>query len=235
MATGHDLIEAALGIVGRLSSGESATTQERADYVLEFNRMLGSWNVELGPIFFETLDSLTWTSGNASRTIGVSGDFNVARPQQIISAFYRSGTTDFPIQIITHQEYQEIPDKATTGNTPIYLAYNPTFASSLGTLFMYPTPSESITLRLNSRKPIADITGAGTVTLPPGYEDAIVYNLARRLASRNGARLTPEDMQMAIRLKQNLIESNIQFQPPKMNPLAPGQQSTYNPLQFINR
>src|SRR4051812_6199018 len=108
MSTGNTLIQAALQKIGRLGSGDSPSTQEQTDYLDELNRMLDLWNAELGPIYSETLDALTWTANNASRTIGTGANFNVTRPQEIIGAQYRdAGGTDYTISIVTHREYQE--------------------------------------------------------------------------------------------------------------------------------
>lgn len=189
MATWNSIIDDALRKLGKIASGGAGSTQERTDAVAELNRMFGRWSAELGPIYFQTTDSLTWTAGQASRTIGTSGNFDTARPQQLILAQYRdAANVDTDIAIITHDEYQQIQDKTSEATYPLAVAYNPTFGSSLGTLFIYPILSASLTFRLTSLKPLSTITDqTATITLPPGYEDAIVWNLAERLAGEYGA------------------------------------------------
>lgn len=219
----------ALRKIGAIASGGTGSTQERTDALAELNRMFGTWSAELGPLYFETTESLTWASGSASKTIGVSGDLNTSRPQQILMAQYRdSASVDNPISIITHQAYQGLPDKASTGS-PISLAYNPTFSSSLGTLFLYPTPSDSVTLRLTSLKPLAAITDqTATVTLPPGYEDAIVLNLAIRLASGEyAANLNPLLIEDARNAKRAIVTLNDTVNEIWPDYLAPGMSPTY--------
>lgn len=229
MATYHDLIEAALRRIGRLGSGESATTAERADGVLELNRMLGTWSSKLGPLFFETTESLTWTDAAASMTIGTSGGFNTSRPQEILAAQIRSGTQDYDLIILSHREYQAIPDKATTSTLPTHIAYNPTFASSLGTLFMWPVPSGAQTFRLTSKKPLADAVGASTVVLPPAYEDAIVLNLAVRFGDGDFPTVIPDGLRrLAADAFRTILISNIVQQPAGIDPLTPGAGCGYN-------
>lgn len=197
--------------------------------------MLGMWNAEMGALFYETLDSLTWTSGNASRTIGTSGDFNVARPLEIIGAQYRdSGSSDYTLAIISHREYQEITTKTVQTAIPSHLAYNPTISSGLGTLFIWPVPQADFTFRLNSRKPLADLTGSGTVTLPPGFEDAIVNNLALRLCDFSGIDPTPVLVKNAQRSFAALERAGKQFNMAKIDPLLPGQSTYYNPRAHWN-
>lgn len=237
MATYQNLLEAAVRKLGRLESGGSLTASEVTDGIAEMNRMLGTWNADMGPIFCETLDSLTWASGNASRTIGTGGDLNVARPMQIVGAQIRSGTTDIDLTPITHREYQAIVDKATTASIPLYLAYNPTIASSVGTLFMWPVPSASLTIRITSLKPLVDGVAATTVTLPPSYEDAIVLNLALRLADEYGAQPGMLTIKMAALAKKAMKEANFMAlsQNIQMDPLAPGF-TNYgdDPMRLVN-
>lgn len=169
--------------MNRIASGETGSTQERLDGVAEINRMLGRWNAELGMVYAPVAESLTWASGNASRTIGTSGNFNTDRPQKILSAQYRDGNNvDQELGLLTFEEYQRIEDKASSAPIPTLIGYNPTFASSLATLYAYPVPSADFTLRLTSIKLLSTVSdGTATVLLPPGYEDAIVWNLMVRL------------------------------------------------------
>ncbi len=209
MATWNDLFDASLQMVGVLESGGTGATADRTLCLGHLNRFLGTLSAEGGAIYEETLDSVTWASGNASRTIGSGGNLAVARPQKILSASYRVSDQDYPLEIITHQAYQAISDKATTSEYPRWLAYNPTFTSSLGTLFMWEVPSASLALRLLSLKPLTVVSDqTATVALPPGYEDMIVYNLAKRIASTFGRSLAPEDQQQAIDSLAAIIRAN---------------------------
>lgn len=224
MASWNSIVDDALRKIGRIGSGDTGTTQERTDGVAELNRMIGRWNAELGPIYGEVSESLTWASGNASRTIGSGGDLNTDRPQQIKLAQYRdANNVDLPIDMWTHFEYQQIEDKATTGAEPEVLAYNPTFTSARGTLYMYPVPTANITLRLTSIKLLASISsGSDTISLPPGYEDAILWNLILRLCGEYGVPVDPYWAQQAYESKKALEQIN--SDPPTMMPdyLAPG-------------
>lgn len=229
MATYHDLVEAALRKIGRLSSGESATTAERADGVAELNRMLGTWSAKLGPVFFETSETLTWASGQASRTIGVGGDLDTARPQDVFSAQIRIGTEDYDLEIITFQEYQAISNKSETSTLPQFLAYNPAFAAGLGGLYMWPVPSGAQTLLLTSKKPLATAVGASNVVLPPGYEDAITLNLAVRFADGDFSADISQGLRMDAKdAFRSLVIANIILQPSTIDPLTPGLSRGYS-------
>lgn len=223
MSTGHELIEAALRRIGRLGTGDSASAGELANGVLEFNRMLSNWSATVGPIYAETTESLTWASGQASRTIGSGGNLDTARPIQILRAALTVSAIDYDLDLITHQEYQAKQDKSTTSELPTQLAYNPSFASSRGALYMYPVPSAAVTLLLTSKKPITDIVGASAVTFPPGYDDAFVLELTVRFADGEYAANIPDSLrQMAIDAKAALIRLNDITEPMYPDPMAPG-------------
>lgn len=223
MSTFQNISDGAMVMIGRLASGDSPTAAENADSLIILNELLDSWTAELGPVYGETVESLTWATGQATRTIGVSGNLNTARPQQILRASATISTVDYDLSLISNQEYQAIPIKTQTGSIPLALAYNPTFASSLGTLYMWPVPSSAVTLLLTSIKPLAAVSAlSGTVTLPPGYAEALRYNLAVRYASYFGAQLDGFIVKQAADTKRNLLISNMSQQPMSLDPMVPG-------------
>jgi hypothetical protein len=230
VATWNDLFDAALMEINALEAGGTGATADRTFCLGHLNRMLSSWSAELGPLHYETTESLTWASGQASRTIGTGGDLNTARPEAILAAQYRdTSNADHDLDIITHQGYQAIINKTLSTTEPRAIAYNPTIASGYGTLFIWPIPSSSLTFRLTSRKPFTAISDqTATVVLPSGYEGAIVFNLALRIASGFGKVPTDITRSEAIKAKKALVLANIVQQPARQDPLAPGQGSGYD-------
>ncbi len=224
MATYQNLVDGALRLVNRLGSGDSPTSTESADYLIVLNEFIDAMTARLGPIYEETTDSVTWTGGQASRTIGTSGNFNVARPQKILAAYFRdSGGSDNAMDVISHQAYQGVSSKTLSVQFPQYLAYNPTFTSSLGTLFIWPIPPSDATIRIVSKKPLAAVSAlSNTVTLPPGYQEMFRYNLSLRFAPENGRESFPfvyknaEDTLWAIERANDTTEEMV------LDPMAPG-------------
>ena len=200
-----------------MEAGSAGAAADRTYCLGVTNRMLSGWSTEIGPLHYETTESLTWTGSQASRTIGTGGNFNTPRPEKVLLAQYRDGSdNDFPLDIISHQGYQAIQDKSRTSSMPLAIAYNPTIASSLGTLFIWPVPSADVTIRLTSYKPFTTISDqTATVVLPSGYEAALVYNLACLIAGTFGRALQPMTAREAYRTKTALIRANIVPQPMK--------------------
>lgn len=235
MATGNSLVTDAIARTANNPSGIAPTTQELSDGVTELNRMLGTWNAESGAIYADTLDSLTWTAGSASMTIGTGGNFNVTRPQVVKGAWYRDASNvDYELQVVSFADYQEERLKTLQVTIPYVLGWSPDFSTARGTLYIWPVPVADFTFRLLSMKPLADLTGAGTVSLPPGYEDAIVMNLAVRLADIYGSEVSVVTAALADAAKKAIVEANVHFDLPRMDPLAPGQRSGYSPRAFWN-
>lgn len=176
--TANDLIKRAMRLVGALGSGETPTAQEGSDGLEALNSMLDQWWLMRLAVYRIQEDQYTWTSGQASRTIGPTGQLvSTVRPVKVESAAQILLDIDYPIVILTQEQYRGIPAKSirTTLMTDLY--YDPTLPN--GTLYGYPIPSVNAEIKLRTRTQLqrfSDLTDV--VVLPPGYEQTIVYNLA---------------------------------------------------------
>lgn len=184
MTTALGLITGAARLAGVTFKSETLDADEAADGLISLNDMLASW-ANNGLL----VTSRTWESFNispaASYSIGTGQTLNTARPVEIISAFTRSGDLDYPMEIISDEQYQAIEDKATTSPFPDYLTYDNGYP--YGTIRMYPQLGTSAALHLMSEKPLTTIaTLATTVNLAPGWNRAIRYNLAIEISPEYG-------------------------------------------------
>ena len=180
--TGLTLIKAAMRKARILASGEDPSGSETVEALETLNNMLERWSVDLGGLFFETQETFTLTAGTATYSIGASGDFDTVRPTQILNLSVRdSSDLDFPILVVTNHEYERIINK-TPGNARPYIAkYNP--SNPLGSLTLYPTPDQSYTIRLASKKPLLSVGINSAYATPPGYNETIINNLAYILSA----------------------------------------------------
>jgi hypothetical protein len=183
--TGRDAVTAALKAIGALASGESLEASSATDGLAEMNRMLGTWSNQKLLIHAITQETpLTLTGGDSTVTMGTSGDITT-RPIAIEKAVIRDGSTDYPVDILTLEQYASIPDKSTQSTYPTALYDDGGYPQR--TLTLYPVPSAAKSLVLWTKRALTSIASLDTsVSLPPGYEDAIVYNLAVRLAPHYG-------------------------------------------------
>ena len=184
--TGRELVTAALRLIGAVAPGESLDAAEATDGLASINRMLDSWSNEGLTIHAVTGESpLTLTAGDASVTLGASGDITT-RPMTIEKAVIRNGTTDYaPLRVMTASEYAAISDKSVQ-SIPDSVYDDGGYPQR--TLTLYPVPSSSsYSLVLFAKRQLSQIATLDTdVSFPPGYERALIFNGACELAPEYG-------------------------------------------------
>lgn len=180
MTTPRDLIKAALTDIGAIGAGDSIDGEDLGDLFARCNRMLSSWSVSGALIFADTTISKLLTSGDGEYTIGVGGDINTPRPISIKAAYYRSGDTDTPLELIDERRYAQIANKSAQ-DSPEYLYYKT--GHPTGTIILWPVPAHVETLYMDVEAPLTAFTSLSqTISLPEGYEETIQANLSKRYA-----------------------------------------------------
>ena len=183
--TGRDLVTAALKLIGSIAPGESVTADEAVDGLASINRMIDSWSNEELLIYSVVREEFLLTAGDKDYTIGSGGNFNTTRPIRIESAAIKVGTIEYPLMLRTSMEYAEIVNKGLSSTIPKDLYYDPAYP--LGIINLYPIPAAAYYLVLYSFKQISNIATIDTsISLPPGYERALVYNAAIELSPEYG-------------------------------------------------
>lgn len=178
MATAQTLIDRAARLVGGVASGESCTAAESADGLIALNAMLEAWQIDKLDVwaFVDTAYSLV--SGTQSYTVGPAGNFALTpRPYRIEECFVRYSNIDSPVELLTAEQWFALSSKTDTATYPDRAYYEPSLAT--GTLLVYPKPNAVSSLHIVTWQVVTALATLGTtVTLPPGYERAIAYNLA---------------------------------------------------------
>jgi hypothetical protein len=189
--TGRDLVTASLRLIGAVAPGESLEAAEATDGLSALNRMIQSWSNDSLMIHAVTAETaLTLTPSDGTYTLGASGNITT-RPIKIERALIRDAGTDYPLTELSAQEFTEISQKSITGR-PQYFYDDGAYPQRVITL--YPIPSAADSLVLYTKRPLTEIATLNTdISLPPGYEEALIYNLAIRLAPEYG-RATPQEV-----------------------------------------
>lgn len=204
MTSGRELVTVALQTAGILTGGETPTAQEVVDGLAVLNRMTASWSNDSLMIYARVFENFPLQSGVGDYTIGPGADFNTVRPMHIIDAFVRQDTLDYWLSIIPDEQYDAISYK-NIDSIPQVLNFTAQFPQA--TLRIYPKPQNSFTLFLRSEKQLSTFTLNDEVSLPPGWEDALIYNLAVRLAPVYGQPIDTAVAALAIDTKR-MIENN---------------------------
>lgn len=181
--TGRELVTTSMKQAGILTGGETPTAEEVTDGLAMMNRMLASWSNDSLMIYARTFENFPLLGGVGDYTIGPGADFDTIRPMHIIDAFVRQDTLDYWLSIIPDEQYDAISYK-NIDSIPQVINYTAQFPQA--TLRIYPKPQASFTLYLRSEKQLVSFTLNDEVSLPPGWEDALIYNLAIRLAPAYG-------------------------------------------------
>ena len=206
MPTLLDTIKKSMRLIGALGQSESPTASEATDGMAAANALLESWSIERLMVYQIQQDVYTWASGNASRTIGSSGNFNGTRPTKIENAFTRINDIDYPYQVVDKEIYDAIADKTTQSSYPEVIYFSQ--ASPLATIFGWPVPSASISFYVNSWKQLQQFTSLTTdIAMPAGYQRAFDFNLGVELHAEYPELPLPESVVMIARQSKAVIKS----------------------------
>lgn len=203
----NDIITRAMRLTGITGASQIPDAQDTNDAFNSLNMMLEQWSLEELMCYRYTANQFSTAASTSAYTIGPGGTWVTGgRPLQVSNAFIRVSTTDFPIEIIGNDLYQQIGNKSTVGR-PYFLYYQPEV--TLGRIYLYPTPDAVYTISISQLLPFTAFTGiAQAVTLPPGYLKALIWNLAVELAPEYGKQVDPVIFKKSQEFKANIKRKN---------------------------
>lgn len=210
MTTVRDILfDAALNI-GVVAAGDAMEASVSSDLLRFLNRMISSWANE--ELMCYTVDRQTFNlvGGVQSYTIGVGGAFNTAypvRPGQINLASVIVNGVEIPIDILNDEQWRDITLKTVSSTFPLQMWANGNHP--LDVLYFWPIPTVANQLILSTWGQITAFPTVNTVvTLPQGYEDALVANLSVRIAPMFGKQPDPYLLSLAASSKARIKSMN---------------------------
>lgn len=209
MTTVSDICARAMRKIGALAAGETMAGEDSADVFAELNSMIGAWRIESLMIYAYAMNVFNLVASQGTYTIGTGGNFNVPRPNKLLTAKIRiPNQVDLPIAILNQQQFSDIVLKNTPSQFPFAMVWDGAYP--LRNITVWPIPNVStaqLLLWLDTN--ISAFTSLDqTITLPDGYEDALVYNLAVRIAPEYGKNLPQIVAAMAMSSKANVKREN---------------------------
>jgi len=199
MTTARDIVKKALQKIGALTKNDDMSGDEASDSLFALNSLLGSWSNENLIIFTQPLEQFSLISGQSTYTMGAGGDFDTQRPSKLINVFVRQGGIDYDLGIINEDKFDDITYKSLQG-IPEWVSTSNNFP--LTTLKFYPVPTGGIDVFIRSEKPTTKLTTLDSVlSLPDGWDRALIYNLALELSPDYGQPVTQELYQLALNSK----------------------------------
>ncbi len=174
--TVNTIVSAALRLLKVNQAGEAATASEAEDGRVALNDLIEEFNLQplMQPAKAQVSQVLT---SSATYTFGTGGN-NATRPVNIFKAFIRDPTgIDYPVRILSNEEYAEIPFKSINSTYPYNLYYRAEYP--LGVVKLYPAPTAGWTLYLECQAALPTYaTVSDTVGLAPAYRKLYKYKLA---------------------------------------------------------
>ena len=126
-------------------------------------------------------------------TIGTGGTINTTRPDDILQAYVQdTGNNNYGLRIVPRDKWNQIGNRGSTitSQIPNTLFYDPQYP--LGVINIFPYPLVAYTVFLDMSLQQSQFSGLTTaLSLPPGYEMAIVLNLAVNLSNVSGIPVPP--------------------------------------------
>jgi hypothetical protein len=207
MYTASDIIRASMRLIQVAAVDTDLTASELKDGLESLNRMLDSWSADELTLYQVIREQFPLTSGQNPYTIGYGGDFNTSRPMKIVDAYLvlNNGSipVSYPMQVLGYDDYNSVRLKTLSTNFPNYIYYQPSFP--IAEVYIYPifAPNDPSTqgpayINLTSWKPFDMVVDpTAYMEYPPGYWEAIVFNLAVRIAEEYQFSIRETTVQLA--------------------------------------
>lgn len=195
MTTAAVLINDSLKEIHVLAEGDTASGSMADDALRALNRLMEIMSNNQSFAFYPNLISRALT-GEASFTVGATGQLVVDRPISIESAFVVRDGISYPVRVVDNQLWDGIVYPATTGANTAYVFYEAQMPN--GIVHVWPLCS-GVTLNMRVVNMVATFATLSTaLVLPPGYEECLMANLAVRLSAQYPAGiLSPVTVQVA--------------------------------------
>lgn len=222
MATAIQLITRALRLSRVIGKDQTPDAEESNDALTMLNWMLDQWWIQSLAVYATQKTPVSWPSGAASRSIGLTGDTVSDRPVKVVpGSSLRYLGVDYPVSLLTNiEQYERITDKA-VGGIPQYLFFDPQYPN--GMLYLWPVPAQPMTLTLTTYQRIETIASlASQVEVPPAYEMAMIYNLGVMLAPEYGVGIQPDLQKQATQAKAIIEHNNARPLTMSFDPIASG-------------
>lgn len=203
-----DLIKSSMRLIGAIATGETPTADEANDGLLVLNDMLENWSTETLSVWGSSNITFNLVANQRTYTIGPAGNWATQRPQDVNDAYCTFSGVDFPIKVISQEQYNEINLKGMGQPIVERLLYVNEFP--LGIVTVWPVPTQAIPITLTMQRILTfPIALTDVLTGPPGYLKALRYCLAVEFAPEFGVEASATVVQVAADAKGDYKRANI--------------------------
>lgn len=209
------IISDALKEILVIGESETPSATMLADGLRMLNRLLSTLSANNNFAFDQSYE-IRPLNGEASFTMGPTGNIVTARPIKIETAYVVRTGISIPVRVFDNERYDDITSKALTGDDTQAIYYEGTYPN--GTVYCYPV-STGCTLHMRTVNSVKQFASSSVqIDMPEGYEDGIMLSLACRMAPGYGKNLHPET-KIATRRAMNAVKITNQVVPMMELPL----------------
>jgi len=191
--TRNQLIESALRKLGVLAEGQVPSTQNYTDGAIALNNVVAQLRAIGMPLWARS--EYTFTPTTTSYTIGTGMTLNTPFPVKLLQVFRTDGGAKIGMDLVAREDFNLLP--VTSTGTPLKANYQPFVNYGVISFWPTPTSTNTTTVTLVYQRPFqyfANVTD--TMDFPEEWYNAIIYNLAVRLAPEWGVPLPDRQMLM---------------------------------------
>jgi hypothetical protein len=208
--TVRELIRRSLQLIGAVTAGVPPSAEEAQDGLVALNDMIDTWSLERMLIVARLRSEFTLAVGQQTRTLGVGGNFNAARPikiERMALVTVSNPSYETPIEIVDQDKWSSISVKSTSGD-PVKCWID--YGYPLITLSFYPVPATANKVALYLWSAMTAFATLDTVvSLAPGFAKALRYNLAVELAPEYGKTPSEDLVEQAEVAKEKIKRANL--------------------------
>lgn len=196
-----------LGVYGPIDTpnAEDITVVERMG-----QRLIDNWNGVKEAIYAEDFLPFTITPSLQPHTIGPTGTWVTAQRPVSIEGASLLVTTEAVYDITVHRDaswYQSLVNPGYRTDFPTDLYYDPTWPN--GSIYFWGIPTAAYEVQLLVRSVFTAYTLATTVSMPPGYRDAMTLTLKEMCAPTFAKTLTPSELLDASKARARIFSNNV--------------------------
>lgn len=175
MSTAYTIITDALKEIGVLAEGETPSGTMADDAFRALNRLTEKMSNDQSFAFYASTETRPLT-GEASFTVGPTGDVITNRPIRIDTATVDRNGITYPVAVVDNQKWDSIIYKGAAGANTTAIYYEARYPN--GIVHVWPIAT-GCTLNMRVLNSVVTFANQGTtLSMPPGYEEYLIKALA---------------------------------------------------------
>lgn len=179
------------------------------------NQILDEWNAEREKVYADSFLPFTITPNLSPHTIGPAGATWVTTqaPLSIEGIQINLGGSPEVLRYARPRDaewWQRQTVPGMTGDVPTDFYYDPTWttAAPRGSVYLWPVPTTAYDVQVWCRIVLGQLTANQDISLPPGYNRALMLMLAKALATPLRKSWSPLQEQQLVKVMRQITSNN---------------------------